>query len=235
MSLTYTTFVSQLSNIMAADSTTTQFQTMLPGLIDYTEQRIYRELDLLSTIVRDSSAALTANDRNFTLPSGQGRFVTVQGVNVITPVSTAPDAGTRNFLSPKSRDYLDAVWNSASGSTVPRCFAMITDQLMVMGPWPDNAYTVEVIGTIRPTALSSGNPTTFLTLYLPDLFMAAAMVFASGYMRNFGAQSDNPQMASSWEAQYERLLASANTEELRKRFAGFGWTSHQDVAPAAER
>lgn len=235
MALTYATFVSQISNLMAADSSTTQFQTMLPGLIDYAEQRIYRELDLLSTIVKDASAALTAGNRNFTLPSAQGRFVTVQGVNVITPVATAPDSGTRNFLSPKSRDYLDAVWNNASGSTVPRCFAMITDQTMILGPWPDNSYTVEIIGTIRPAPLTPVNTSTFLTTYLPDLFVAAGMVFASGYMRNFGAQSDNPQMASSWEAQYERLLASANVEELRKRFAGFGWTSHQDVAPAPER
>lgn len=235
MSLTYTTFVSQLSNLMAADSSTTQFQTMLPGLIDYAEQRIYRELDLLSTIVKDASASLTANSRNFTLPSAQGRFVTVQGVNVITPVSTAPDSGTRNFLSPKSRDYLDAVWNSASGATVPRCFAMITDQTLIVGPWPDSSYTVEVIGTIRPAALSSTNTTTFLTTYLPDLFMAASMVFASGYMRNYGAQAGDPQMATSWEAQFERLLASANIEELRKRFSSFGWTSHQDVAPAQDR
>jgi hypothetical protein len=220
---------------MAADSTTTQFQTMLPGLIDYAEQRIYRELDLLSTIVRDSSAALTANDRNFTLPSAQGRFVTVQGVNAISPAGTAPDSGTRNFLSPKSRDYLDAVWNSSSGATIPRCFAMITDQTLIVGPWPDSNYIMEVIGTIRPTALSSGNPTTFLTNYLPDLFIAAGMVFASGYMRNYGSQADTPQMAMSWESQYERLLASANLEQLRKRFASFGWTSHQDVAPAPER
>lgn len=235
MSLTYTTFVSQISNLMAADSTTTQFQTMLPGLIDYAELRIYRELDLLSTIVRDSSSALTANNRNFTLPTASGRFVTVQGVNVITPVSTAPDSGTRNPLSPKSRDYLDFVWNNASGATVPRCFAMITDQTLIVGPWPDNSYTVEVIGTIRPAALTSSNTTTFLTTYLPDLFIAAGMVFASGYMRNFGAQSDNPQQAQSWEGQYQTLKASANLEELRKRFASFGWTSHQDVPPAQER
>jgi hypothetical protein len=235
MSLTYTTYVDQVANLMAADSAGANFQTMLPGMIDYAEQRIYRELDLLSTIVRDYSSNLTANDRNFALPSGQGRFVTVQGINVITPVATDPDDGTRNFLNPVSRDYLDAVWNGASGATVPEFFAMITDQTLIVGPWPDNSYKMEIIGTIRPTALSSGNPTTYLTLYLPDLFIAASMIYASGYMRNFGAQADDPKMAMSWEAQYSRLLASANIEELRKRFAGFGWTSHQDVAPTPER
>ena len=235
MSLTYTTFVDQIANLMAVSSTTADFQTMLPGLIDYAEQRAYRDLDLLSTIVKDASATLTTNNRNFTLPTASGRFVTVQGVNVVTPVSTAPDSGIRNELLPISRDYLDAVWNSVSGATVPVYFAMMTDQTLIVGPWPDNSYTIEVVGTIRPAPLTASNTTTFLTLYLPDLFIAAGMIFASGYMRNYGSQSDNPQMAVSWESQYNTLLASAKPEELRKRFANIGWTSHQDASPAAER
>ena len=52
MSINYTTYVDQITNIMAVKSTTPQFQTMLPGMIDYAEQRIYRELDLLNTVVR---------------------------------------------------------------------------------------------------------------------------------------------------------------------------------------
>ena len=86
MSLTYTTYVDQVANIMAVDSTTSQFQTMLPGMIDYAEQRIYRELDLLNTVTRDSTLSLTSNNRNFALPvTANGIFITVQGINVITP------------------------------------------------------------------------------------------------------------------------------------------------------
>jgi len=60
MSITYTTYVDQIANIMAVKSTTPQFQTMLPGMIDYAEQRIYRELDLLNTVVRNSSSSFSA-------------------------------------------------------------------------------------------------------------------------------------------------------------------------------
>jgi hypothetical protein len=233
--MNYSEYVASVANLMAASSTTTEFQTMLPNMIAYAEDRIYREIDLLATVVRDASANCVANNRNFTLPSASGRFVTVQGVNVITPVGNAPDAGVRNQLYPVARDYLDAVWNSVSGATIPEYFAMITDQTLVFGPWPDTTYTVEVIGTIQPTPLSSTNTTTFLTLYLSDLFIAASMVFASGYMQNYGAQADTPQMPVSWEQQYKTLFASANMVELRKRFAGLGWTSHQDQAPTPER
>ena len=120
MSLTYTTYVDQVANIMAVDSTTSQFQTMLPGMIDYAEQRIYRELDLLNTVTRDSTLSLTSNNRNFALPvTANGIFITVQGINVITPAGNVPETGTRNALQPTTRDFLDTVWNSPGGADVP--------------------------------------------------------------------------------------------------------------------
>lgn len=232
MSLTYNTYVEQIANIMAVKSTTPQFQTMLPGMIDYAEQRIYREIDLLNTVVRDSSASLSTGNRNFNLPvTSNGIFVTVQGINVITPAGAVPDTGTRVALQPISRDYLDTVHNSSTGATgVPKFFAMIDQDSIIVGPRPAAGYVVEVIGTIRPNALSTSNPNTFLTQYLPDLFLAASMVFGSGYQRDFGSQADNPQQAASWEMQYQTLFKSANAEELRKKFAGPGWTSYSAIA-----
>jgi hypothetical protein len=53
--------------------------------------------------------------------------------------------------------------------------------------------------------------------------MAASMVFATAYQRDFGAMVDDPQRAASWESQYKILKESANLEELRKRFMGPAW------------
>ena len=232
MSLNYTTYVNQITNIMAVSPTTTQFQTMLPGMIDYAEQRIYREIDLLNTVVITATTSLTAGNRNFNLPTtSNGNYVTVQGVNVIYPYqATTVESGQRRPLEPVTRDYLDYVWNSNITLTTPQYFAMIDQDSLIVGPWPDGPYIMEVIGTIRPNPLTQTNPTTFLTLYLPDLFIAASMIFASGYQRDFGSQSDNPQQAASWEHQYQVLFQSANAEELRKKFAGPGWTSMSAVA-----
>jgi hypothetical protein len=227
MSLTYSTYINEISKIIATDPSDQNFAAVIPGMIDYAEQRIYRELDLLTTVIRDSSSSLVAYNHNFALPTDLGTFVTVQAINVITPAGTAPDSGTRNQLVPVSRDYLDAVWNSISGATVPSSFSVLDGANVIVGPWPDAAYTVEVVGTIRPTPLSQSNPSTFLTANLPDLFVAASMVFVSGYMRNFGSQSDDPRMAASWEDQYTKLAASASREEIRKKFASPpGWTAY---------
>lgn len=231
MSLNYTQYVAELITL-AVETTppSAGFTAILPGVIDYAEQRLYRELDLLNTIFRDSTTTCTANSRNFTLTvPTQGPFVVTEAINIITPSGTTPTSGgTRVALLPASREYIDWVWPSetaASASTVPKYYGMITDQNMIFGPPPGAAYTVEIVGTIRPTPISAGNPTTYLSLYLPDLFIAASMIFISGWQKNFGSQGDQPAQAVSWESQYEKLFVSANMEENRKRYASASWTS----------
>lgn len=236
MSLTYATYQTALSTLTAIPTTDANFQIMLPLAIDYAEQRIYRELDMLVEDVRDSTASTSAGVRNFTLPTTLGTFQVISGINVITPASTAADSGTRNVCTPVSQTILDWTYPSTNGSGVPAMFSYFSQasgQTNIMfGPWPDASYQVEVIGKIIPTPLSDSNTTTFLTLYLPDLFVAASMVFMTGYMKNWGAQADDPKMGQSWEQQYQLLKSSADAWEARKRFAGASWTSKQ-VEPTA--
>jgi len=213
---------------MVQSQTDPNYVTFLPGCIDYAEQRIYRELDLQVSRVVDISATVSSGVRNFTLPTSIGTYLVVEQINIITPATALSSNGTRNPLTPTTKEVLDFSWPNASSNTgVPIYFAPINNTTYVMGPAPDQAYLAEVIGTQRPTPLSASNSSTFLTQNLPDLFIAASMVFASGYMRNFGAQVDDPQMPGSWEGQYTKLMQSANIEELRKRFMGPAWQSMQ--------
>ena len=225
MSLTYNTFVTSLANMIVVSPTDVGFITALPNIIDDAEQRLYRELDLLSTITRDT-APLVANNRNFTLPQNNGRFVVVEQMNAISPPGqTNPELGTRIPMLPVSKEYLDAVYSSGALVAVPTYFAPISDQAWVVGPWPDAAYTVEVVGTIRPAPLSLANQNTFLSNYLPDVFLAAALVMSAGYQMNFSAAGDNPQAGVTWETHVKTLLDSAKVEEIRKKFGSQGWTS----------
>jgi len=68
MSLTYTSYVAQLANLMVQVTTDPNFVTFLPGCIDYAEQRIYRELDLQATRTFDATDTLSSGDRTWTLP-----------------------------------------------------------------------------------------------------------------------------------------------------------------------
>jgi len=204
------------------------FVIVLPNIIDDSEQRIYRELDLLSTIVRDTSGTLTANSRNFTFPQ---HIVVSESINVFSQLGTTSTG--RRQLIPVSREWLDAVWGDETAPSccgapsVPEYYAMITDQQIIVGPPPGANFTMEVVGTIRPAPLSATNTTTYLTLYLPDLFLCEALIFGYGYMKDYGAASDDPKSSASWNAHYQDLWQSANVEETRKKYASQAWSPKQ--------
>ena len=60
MALDYDSYVAQISNLLVIGSTDANFQTMLPGMISYAENRIYRELDLVANSITDATQSMTA-------------------------------------------------------------------------------------------------------------------------------------------------------------------------------
>src|SRR6266699_2804468 len=231
--LNYTTYIAQITNLIVTSTADANFNTMLPGMIDYAEQRIYREGDFLATYITDTSTNVVANSRIFNYPVSIGTFLVIDQINILTPITATSSNATRVPLTVTSKQFIDQVYpNNSSGTGVPKFFAPATDDSATLGPVPDQSYNVEVIGTARPLPLSASNSSTFLTQTLPDLFIAAMMEFVSGYMKNFSAQGDDPRMAQSWGSQYDKLFASASTEEARKKYTSQGWQA-QIPSPVA--
>jgi hypothetical protein len=218
MTLTYSTYVSSLANMLIVAVTDPGFQAMIPNCLDDAELFLQRRLDLVDSTVRDTSATFTLSTRNFSLPTTLGTFIVVDQMNVITPAGiTNAENGTRHSLIPASIDTLDALWPSSSGSTIPVYFAMMNQDLAIVGPWPDQTYNIEVVGTQRFTPLYVSQTTSPLSVFFPDLLLAWSLVFASGYQRNFGSMADDPKMAMSWKAHADGMLADAITEENKKK------------------
>jgi hypothetical protein len=214
LSYSYSSFVTALANELVVPENNSGFVAALPSIIDDAEQRIYRELGLLASSVT-TSGTLTANSRSFTLPTTNGHVLVVDFVNIIDGSSDI------HVARPSSRDMIESLYprdTASSSSDIPEYFARISDTVLLFGPSPGSALSCNVVHTIRPTALSISNTTTFLTDYLSDLFFAAAMVRASAFQRNWGSMSDDPRQALSWEAHYMTLLQSAKEEEYRKKY-----------------
>lgn len=199
-------------------------QVMMPQAITYAENRMYRDLDFLFTSIATTDYGLTIGSRQISVPAGT--FVVPEQINVITPAGVSdPNLGIRNPLTPVTKEFLDAIYNVASATGLPKYFCPFDDYTFLVGPYPDQNYSCELIGTYRPDSLSSTNTTTFISRFLPDVFLMASMVYISGYQRNFSRQSDDPQMAMSYEMQYQTLLKSALSEENRKKFEAAAWSS----------
>lgn len=254
---TYATFQTALALEMVVPNNNVldpNFVLILPTIIDYAEQRCYRELDCLHaetlqwftmTAYQRAQSFLAANA---TSPSQPQQIliverVSIQPVGAAPPIAgVAPTTGGEPAL-PTTVDVLDAFFSGLFPAPGvfgrPTYFAPLDDTKLAFGPAPDQAYSFMIHGKCRPVPLYSAAPgdgtqTTFLTSVLPDLFLAAAMVAASGYRHNFGSQSDDPRMAVSWEGQYNELLGSAKNEETRKRFLGWNQLSSYSATQAAQ-
>ncbi len=238
--LTYTTYVTQIAEMAVVDPTDTNFLTILPMMIDYASLRICRDLDLMFTSVslHGTGYQLTTGNRNLSFPqnfSDGSSFVVSEQINLITPVGQSdPDANNRIPLMPTTKEFLDAVYGSAlpANRGQPKYFVPFNETLFFVGPTPDASYFVEVVGTIRPAPLSLATPSTFISQYLPDLLVMASMIYISAYQRNFGKESDDPQMAMSYETQYQLLLKSAGVEENRKKWDAAAWSSQSPATVA---
>jgi hypothetical protein len=222
-------YKTQIATMAVVDETDPAFLEILPMAITYAENRIYREVDFLFTSISTTAYSCTIGTRTIAVPAGT--FVVPEQINIITPSSVSdPNLGTRNPLLPTTKEFLDAVYGAAGSRGQPLYFAPFDDYTFLLGPYPDQTYTVELVGTYRPQSLGDGTSgtqtTTFISLYLPDLFIMASMIYVAAYQRNFSsAQGNDPAMPVTYETAYATLLKSALSEEGRKKFEAAAWSS----------
>lgn len=212
MNYTYPSFVAAIVAETNIPATNAGFIAVLPTIIGQAEGRIYREptLNFLSTETVDDSAFTTPNSQNFTLPQN---FVVLEQVNLVQGNDRLP-------LEKIGREWLQSVYPrriALSMSDVPTKWAPLTDNVVLLAPTPGGTWQIECVGQVVPPNMSEANPTNWLWTNLGDLAFAAAMVFASAYMRNFGAQADDPKMAMSWETTYQGLLPGASSQEMQRK------------------
>lgn len=239
-SLTYNGYVLQIADLAVVQTTTVSgvvegvddsFNTIIPQMLSYAEQRISRDLDFLSTLITQSYP-LGIGTNILQIPVAD--FVTLQTVSVASGTSAFP-------CQPVSKEYIQNVWGDSSVTGIPTDFAMYggdqatggnTFNNVLFGPHADIAYTINVTGTQRPPSLYlnatqslAATATTFISQFLPDLLIQASMIYVTMFQRNFGMVSNDPQMGGSYELQYENLLKGALVEEARKKYQASGWSS----------
>lgn len=230
MSYNYTQYQVQLGTLMGITSanpamppTDPYFAQILPEIIDQAELRIYRALDPQNTT---QSGTVTTTPGSMTLQLPSAVYV-VENMQIQATASGVPDIGSQTVMTAVDKGFLYSVYPPAYAATAkgqPLYYYMQDQTTAMIAPSPDQAYTIGLTYTFRPTPLSATNTTTMLTQIWPDLFMAASMSAASAYQKNFGSQADDPKMAMSWETIYQDLLKGALEEESRKMSMGVNYS-----------
>lgn len=206
-----------------------QWISILPSVIDYAEGRIYKNMDFLAVSSTDTSKVFTPANRQIILPTR---------LAVPEQLGFADLTGSVNFLDPVSLEFINSVWpeQATPGDMKWWCLNGFDNAAnaytAVVAGTPAAAYVAHVHGKFRPEPISAANTSTYLSVNHPELLVAACMIFASGYQRDFGAQASDPGMSQSWENQYKALLEASMIQEQRVKSQGPGW-QHLDPAPQA--
>jgi len=242
--LSYNAWVQQLGILVPNNTqevlgvyqfTDANLQGVVQSILNYSELRIQRDLDLLPASTGNNYTAVAGNGI-FSIPVDD--FVVVETLEVQTN-NWAP-------LVPVSKEFIQNVYSGVYG--IPQYFAPFGDNFtnsgdtnnnFLLGPAPNFAYSMRAHGMRRLPSLyqyaSAGIADTnysYISAYYPDLLLMASMIFISAYQRNFSATSDAPDMGQTYEKQYQTLRMAARAEEDRKKQASSGWSSYS-TAPTA--
>lgn len=225
----YPGFLTRLAaTIPAFDASDSDWAGILPQVVDSAELRVLRDVDLLVTrkyattpFVIGLPGALVQPPTDMVVPRYYGFYTPAGGFT------------SWKGLDRKEESYLRYYWPDRSQVAEPKYFALLGTGALLISPSPDATYISELGYTFRPTSLYGlgAGITTYISANLPDVMFCAAMIFISGYQKNFGAQADDPKMAVSWLSEYEKAKTAAVAEEGRRKAEQ--WADHSGSEPPA--
>jgi len=201
------------------------FLAQFPLATSYAEARIYHEMPFIASYAEDTSASTTAGSRLINLSATTLPLVTLEQIRLVVPTSSVLPAGTMVPFDRVTLDFIDRYWPVEGATLTPsltsqygRYWALVSDRTVAIAPTPDAVYQVKAGGLYQPAPISASNPSTYLSQQYPDLLQAGICMFLAGALnRNYGAQSDESGQAMSWEAVFQKELAPARAEEMRRR------------------
>ena len=167
----------------ATPSNDTNFNNILPSIINDAEQRIYRELDFLATrdVVYEANAL--ANQRMISLPS---TTIVLQGTNIITNpnvISQTPSPGTINLLSYVLNIGMNTITITDLNANTPLISVGQFVNLMTMIGTQNNMAQPFLQGPYEIASISSNSPGTSLvyTLTAPSVATGNLSGSSTGY------------------------------------------------------
>jgi hypothetical protein len=220
----YATFTQRLRSLLVVSGDDGDWAAFLPAIIEASELRILRDLDPL--IQRTYAISQFASDFD---TAGNALISTPDDLLICRWVAVFLPSGTQQQRFPLARreeTWLNDYWPDRSQTGIPAFYCLLSTSELLVAPTPNSPCIVEMGYVARPLLLSQFNQTSWVSYWYPDLLLYAAAVIGAGYIKNYGAGSDDPTQAMYWEARYQDSLGKAAVEEKRRR--GAEWS---DVSP----
>lgn len=180
--------------------------TQLPELINFAERRISKELKVLGFVV----AATWTMTPNLAVYPKPDRWRKIISFNV---GQSAVGNSVRSPMFDRSYEYIRAYWPDDTQTNLsvygvaapPKFWAHYNYQNVIVAPTPDQAYPAEIVYYEEPALLDNTNTTNFITQYMPNLLLYAALLECTPFLKN-------DARIPTWQAMYDRAAAVYDSE-----------------------
>lgn len=178
----------------------------LPELINFAERRISTEMKVLGFVV----PALITLQPGVAVYQKPDRWRKTISWNV---GQTAAGTAVRSQMFPRSYEYLRQFWpdDTQTSTTVygtpgpPKFYADYNYQNYIFAPTPDAAYPAEIVYYEEPALLDNTNQTNFITQYLPNLLLYAALLECTPFLKK-------DDRIPVWQSMYDRFAGVYNQQ-----------------------
>ena len=172
MSFTYTELQTAIQDF--TENSETSFVTNLPVFIRGAEDRIFALVDL-ELFRKNATSQLTVGDPYLNVPT-----------DYLAPFSfQVTTSNYKEFLDFKDVNFVQRYSIEYGSNATPVYYSVFDVDNFIVGPTPDQAYTVELHYYYRPASLTAGagSGTTWLSKNAPNALLYGSLVEAYTYMK----------------------------------------------------
>jgi hypothetical protein len=173
-----------------AETTESTFVSQVPTFVQLAEERIYNSVQI-PAIRKNQIGTLTTSNKYLSLPTD---WLATFSLAVIDPTTEA-----QTFLLDKDVNFIREAYPDPGDTGVPQHYAQFDYNTLIVGPTPDQGYSVELHYYYYPQSIVTAG-----TSWLGDNFET---VLLYGALREAAVfQKQEPDIIANYEAKYQESL-----------------------------
>lgn len=131
------------------------------------------------------------------------------GTGAAATASVRSGNNRRNFLLPRSYEYMRQFWPDDTLTGAPRFYSDYDYNHWLFLPTPSTAWPYQVLYWELPALLDDTNTTNWLTTYAPNLLLYASLLEMAPFLKE-------DSRVPLWQQMYDRHLLALSGEDMRQ-------------------
>lgn len=168
--MNYTELTQAIKDYMENDETT--FVNSIPTFVKNAERFIYNSVRL-PALRKNVTASTTTSNKYLSSPTD---FLAVFEIAVVNT------DGTYEFLLPKDVSFIRQNYPDPAYAALPKYYAIFDEDTFILGPTPDNTYTVELHYYYYPESIVTAN-TSYLGTNFDQVLLYGSLIEAYTFLK----------------------------------------------------